>query len=521
MQSFLLTMASTNSQQASRQTLRFAVLTINVIAFFMLSCELWYDLQSIDRFIIVCSVAAVFLLDVLFLLKVPSWLISNGLILIVYGTAEAHLFLSPKVYSSAIYWLPFAPLLALVTHGWKYAQIWILVMLGSHALNTWHLYRIYGKYYNLTVQVFSYAIGGVLFFVAFFAGVLLVYKLLENAYAATEAKNQELEALKNTLIENQKRLEHYQTQLINITRHPDIFDWERDRFYSYLCQIVSHTLQISRVSLWHYDTAQESLVRKYLFQQNSLPDNIHIICRKDFPAYFEELFNTPYIAADDARQHKITHCFTATYLAPLNIMSMLDCPILSEGKLIGVICCENQYEHRAWQTQDILFIQSLADIISLYHKNQHNKQLAEEIRQQNRQLVAKANEVETMNEELNALNEELQTINDTLEARVEERTRQLEIQNQQLREYAFINAHLLRAPLARIRGLLYLMTHDPNATNDWELIDRLIKEANELDVITTKISDILYDGSNLTREDIQRLLDAKEKRINAIAKGLM
>jgi hypothetical protein len=58
------------------------------------------------------------------------------------------------------------------------------------------------------------------------------------------------------------------------------------------------------------------------------------------------------------------------------------------------------------------------------------------------------------------------------------------------------------------------MTHDPNATNDWELIHTLIAEANELDSITTKISDILYDGSNLTREDILRLLADKEANQN-------
>lgn len=68
--------------------------------------------------------------------------------------------------------------------------------------------------------------------------------------------------------------------------------------------------------------------------------------------------------------------------------------------------------------------------------------------------------------------------------------------------------------MARIRGLLYLMTHDPNAANDWELIHLLIKEANELDAITTKISDILYDGTNLTREDIQKILAEKAATSN-------
>lgn len=510
MQRILQLIALTDHRIQSRQTLVFAVSVVNIVLWLMLAVELLYDLQSLHAPILLAGTVMGGLIALLSYYRTSPVLISNGLVILIYGIAEAHLIANPKIFTTILYWLPFVPLLALVTQGLRSARWWILIVSLTHFFNGWHLYRIHGAVYDLQITTSSYIISGIIFFLVFLTGWFLLYKLLGDAYAAAERKNLELEALKNEITDSKKQLEYYQAQLISITRYPSLFEWNTTTFYAHVCEIVRNSLQVSRVSIWHLDHNHGKLECQYLLRGNDRTYESAILLREDVTPYFDALLTMPYIAAADARTHKATGCFTESYLKPLNIYSMLDCPILSEGKPIGVICCEQQEAIKNWQIQDILFVQSLADLIALHHKNRRIKHLLQEIRHQNVALVTKTNEVETMNEELNALNEELQTINETLEERVEERTRQLEIQNQQLREYAFINSHVLRAPLARIRGLLYLMTHDPNAMNDWELIYTLIAEANELDNITTKISDILYDGSNLTREDILRLLNAKE-----------
>jgi signal transduction histidine kinase len=51
----------------------------------------------------------------------------------------------------------------------------------------------------------------------------------------------------------------------------------------------------------------------------------------------------------------------------------------------------------------------------------------------------------------------LQHLNKTLETRIEERSKQLLLQNQKLAEYSFVNAHKLRAPVASIIGLIQLL----------------------------------------------------------------
>ncbi|WP_250631935.1 GAF domain-containing protein [Rhodoflexus caldus] len=501
----------TDHRMQSRQTLLFAVAVVNLMLWVMLAVELVIDLQSLHAPILWVGMAAAALIALFAYYKGNHLIVSNGLVILIYGITEAHMITNPKIFTTIVYWLPFVPLVALVTQGLKSARWWILIVLFTHFFNGWYLYQAHGKSYDLQVSTYSYVISGVIFFLVFLSGWFLLYKLLGDAYTAAERKNQELETLKNEIADSKKQLEYYQSQLISLTRNPSLFEWDTDVFYAHVCEIAGHALGVSRVSVWHLEDNYQKLVCQYLLRRGEEKTyESAILLREDSEPYFAALLTMPYIAAADAQTNEATACFTETYLKPLDIYSMLDCPILAEGKPIGVICCEQQKSRKEWQTQDILFLQSLADLIALHYKNKRIKHLLQEIRHQNLELVAKSNEVETMNEELNALNEELQTINETLEQRVEERTHQLEIQNQQLREYAFINSHVLRAPLARIRGLLYLMTHDPNATNDWELIRILIAEANELDAITTKISDILYDGSNLTREDILRMLENKE-----------
>jgi signal transduction histidine kinase len=65
--------------------------------------------------------------------------------------------------------------------------------------------------------------------------------------------------------------------------------------------------------------------------------------------------------------------------------------------------------------------------------------------------------LQASNEEIRAQGEEMQLINESLEAQVRRRTYELEQKNKALEEYAFINAHNLRRPLASIPGLINLL----------------------------------------------------------------
>lgn len=92
--------------------------------------------------------------------------------------------------------------------------------------------------------------------------------------------------------------------------------------------------------------------------------------------------------------------------------------------------------------------------------NSRLKSLNNEIKKQQLELADQAFKVQELNESLSAINE-------TLEMKIEARTKELydknselALKNRKLEEFAFINAHRLRAPIARLIGLTQIIQTD-------------------------------------------------------------
>ena len=129
-------------------------------------------------------------------------------------------------------------------------------------------------------------------------------------------------------------------------------------------------------------------------------------------------------------------------------------------------------------------------------------------------MKEKNEELERVKREIERQKNEIQAMNESLEENVRIRTHELQKQNAQLSEYAFINSHLLRAPLSRILGLSDVLVKETTSLQDSKLIEALSDSSHELDNIIRKIGDILHDGNNLNREDIQSLLKNQDGKMN-------
>lgn len=97
-------------------------------------------------------------------------------------------------------------------------------------------------------------------------------------------------------------------------------------------------------------------------------------------------------------------------------------------------------------------------------------------------------------EEILAQDEEIKGINENLENIVRDRTRQLEMKNRTLEEYAFINAHQLRSPVASILGLINLMRKIEMNAEAKTVMNHLHESTEKLDRIVASISRTIESG---------------------------
>lgn len=420
--------------------------------------------------------------------KIIGWI----LIFLLLSMLENHFIVNPKTFHIISFWLIFIPIITLLVLGIRQALIILLLVFSIHIINFVYLISITGEAYNLSIKIKPFFVSSSIFIIGNVFFSLLLYKLLGNAYVEMSQKKSALDAKNETLL-------NYHQELLSINKIPVESDINKQ--FEYICKKAAQILNISRVSIWLYKDNNQTLVNTHQFNQtDAFKTMSKELSVNDFTAYFKYLNDFNIILAPNVREHAATRDLADSYLIPLHISSLLDCSIIVDGIPIGIICCENQYKTKEFNIEDALFIQSLSDYIAISYKNERIKILLNEIQEKNIELTNK-------NEKIEQFNEKLTTLNESLETAVKKRTQELETQNEQLSEYAFINSHVLRAPLSRIMGLAYLINQEITLPKDQKLLTDLINSSNELDSIVKKISEILYDGNNLKREDIRIILD--------------
>ena len=126
-----------------------------------------------------------------------------------------------------------------------------------------------------------------------------------------------------------------------------------------------------------------------------------------------------------------------------------------------------------------------------------------QLKKYNKLIEDQKSEIEAQNEELRQTQEELSMINENLEKIIHERTREIENKNQRLIEYAYINSHILRSPVARIKGLILLIEIAKTAEDREEYMRYMNVTVSELDDVIASITQILNNEDQEKVNEIQ------------------
>jgi len=173
-------------------------------------------------------------------------------------------------------------------------------------------------------------------------------------------------AAEESLLAMSHRLERQNSALAEQARNPVLRGDDLTQAYHAITEVAAKTLGVSRASVWFYDEDRSILRCADLFERpiaaHSSGQELH---GADCPRYFEALAEGRVIPAHYARNDPRTRDFSETYLKPLGITSMLDAPIRTEGRMIGVICHEHTGSPREWTLDEQNFAGSMADLVAL------------------------------------------------------------------------------------------------------------------------------------------------------------
>ena len=179
----------------------------------------------------------------------------------------------------------------------------------------------------------------------------------------------------------EQRLRRNHAAIMNLARSDALSRGALDDALREITETASQLLGVERSSVWVYNADQTSILCLELFQRSKGAHESGIeLPASAFPGYFAALKEERSIAAHDAHTDPRTREFSASYLTPLGIRSMLDAPIRVGGRMIGVICNEQVGAARTWTIDEEQFAGSLADFIALAMESNQRRETEQQLR---------------------------------------------------------------------------------------------------------------------------------------------
>ncbi|MBH0201742.1 MAG: PAS domain S-box protein [Nitrospira sp.] len=176
-------------------------------------------------------------------------------------------------------------------------------------------------------------------------------------------------------LQKQVEREHRQTEellrriqrgLFELAKSPQVYEGNLQDAFQLITRVAAECLHVERVSIWFFTGDRSAIQCANLYQRAIQKHSQGMVLRAiDYPKYFQELDTERIVVADDAQTDSRTAEFTSSYLAPLGITSMLDVPVRSEGRMVGVICHEQIGPKRQWTLEEQHFAASVANTVAL------------------------------------------------------------------------------------------------------------------------------------------------------------
>ncbi len=227
-------------------------------------------------------------------------------------------------------------------------------------------------------------------------------------------RTERLQAANTTLEEAHQRITSQNDAFATLTR-VDSASTPLQLSLESITRTAAVTLGVERVSIWLYEDEGRVLRCANLYEQSK---NEHTtgeaLAVDSYPTYFHALEGERALVIHQVEKDQRTHEMLDHYLKPLNILSMLDAPIRVGNHTIGVVCNESVGDLHQWTIDEENFAISVADFVALALESDQRRQVEADLREHR----------------------------DHLEELVEERTGELRVTNEKLKEEMKIREQL-------------------------------------------------------------------------------
>lgn len=195
-------------------------------------------------------------------------------------------------------------------------------------------------------------------------------------------------------LERSRNLQRGHARLIRLAESRVIADGDWPAALQIICEATALALAAERVSLWLYNADRTSLRcwNLYIASTHQHSEGISLPAQ-DYPVYLSALETVDCLDVTDVYRDPRLQEWTEAYLPSHGISALLDNPIRSQGRTLGVLCIEEVGGPRTWATSEMNFGRWAAALmaLALEAKDRRNSELAlrrseQQLRQQTEEL---------------------------------------------------------------------------------------------------------------------------------------
>lgn len=205
----------------------------------------------------------------------------------------------------------------------------------------------------------------------------------EEMRAQEEEMRQNMEELEATQEEMRRKEKHIQEMLeheklrgefnnknrqmvLELSKAQEIIEGHWEKALEKITRMTGNALEVSRVSVWAYDSTSEKLVLEKTFCADTATFEKGLsLSRAEYPGFIEAILGEKTISANDIATTAETKELVSVLGERLRIRSLLSVPYFYEGKVAGIISCEHQHREKQWSDDYTEILKSCSELITV------------------------------------------------------------------------------------------------------------------------------------------------------------